>query len=118
MQNHFKNSPPNSGGDAEGRGGQKVYSLDDGITGTGFRWCISFLEKRGRELFGAKFRIYEADYEIILKLIVYFVGDKQNAEKFGIDLHKGILLTGPIGCGKTSLMTLCAWYHHQNAITS
>ncbi len=80
--------------------------LDDGIKGDGFKWCISFLEKRGKELYGGKFRIHEEDYEIIFKLIVYFVGDKLNAEKLGLELQKGILLTGPIGCGKTSLMNL------------
>lgn len=80
--------------------------LDEGIKGEGFKWCISFLEKRGKELYGEKFRIHEADHEIIFKLIVYFVGDILNAEKHGIELQKGILLTGPIGCGKTSLMSL------------
>jgi len=80
--------------------------LEDGIKGEGFKWCTSFLEKRGKELYGDKFRIHEQDHEIIFKLIVYFVGDKLNAEKLGIELQKGILLTGPIGCGKTSLMNL------------
>ena len=81
-------------------------TLEGGIEGEGFKWCISFLEKRGKELYGEKFRISEEDFEIIFKLIVYFVGDKLNAEKVGIELQKGILLTGPIGCGKTSLMNL------------
>jgi len=84
----------------------KSPSLDDGIKGGGFQWCVSFLEKRGRELFGVNFKIHEVDHEIIFKLIVYFIGDYLNAEKLAIDLHKGILLTGPIGCGKTSLMNL------------
>ncbi|MEQ9415165.1 MAG: ATPase, partial [Cyclobacteriaceae bacterium] len=80
--------------------------LEGGVAGEGFRWCISFLEKRGKELYSHKFKIHEEDHEIIFKLIVYFVGDKANAEKLEIDLNKGILLTGPIGCGKTSLMNL------------
>jgi energy-coupling factor transporter ATP-binding protein EcfA2 len=80
--------------------------LEGGIEGERFSWCLSFLEKRGKEHYGEKFRIYPEDHTVIFKLIVYFVGDKQNAEKFGIDLQKGILLTGPIGCGKTSLMNL------------
>lgn len=37
---------------------------------------------------------------------MYFVAHKEEAEKLGIDLTKGILLTDPIGCGKTSLLTL------------
>jgi energy-coupling factor transporter ATP-binding protein EcfA2 len=90
MESHSKNHP----------------TLNDGIGGEGFRWCVSFLEKRGKEMYGEKFRIHQEDYEIIFKLIVYFLGDRLNAEKFGLDLHKGILLTGPVGCGKTSIMNL------------
>jgi len=81
-------------------------TLKGGIKSEGFTWCLSFLEKRGKELYGEKFRIYPEDHEIIFKLIVYFVGDQLNAQKLGIELQKGILLTGPIGCGKTSLMNL------------
>lgn len=81
-------------------------TLEGGIKGDGFRWCLSFLEKRGKELYGEKFKVFEEDYEIIFKLIVYFLNDKENAEKLDLDLQKGILLTGPIGCGKTSLMNL------------
>jgi energy-coupling factor transporter ATP-binding protein EcfA2 len=80
--------------------------LEDGMKGEGFKWCISFLEKRGKELYGEKFGIHKEDQEVIFKLIVYFVGDILHAEKHGIELQKGILLTGPIGCGKTSLMNL------------
>lgn len=81
-------------------------TIEGGIKGDGFKWCLAFLEKRGKELYGEKFRIREEDHEIIFKLITYFVGDTLNAEKLGIELQKGILLTGPIGCGKTSLMNL------------
>lgn len=81
-------------------------TLEGGIKGEGFKWCISFLEKRGKELYGEKFKIHEEDHEIIFKLIVYFVGNKSNAEKLGLELQKGILITGPIGCGKTSIMNL------------
>ena len=71
-----------------------------------FPWCLAFLEKRGKELYGQKFKIHADDHEIVYKLLVYFVGDKTESEKLGLDPAKGILLTGPIGCGKTSLMTL------------
>lgn len=80
--------------------------MEAGMEGEGFKWCISFLEKRGRDLYGEKFKIHEEDHEIVFKLIAYFVGDKSNAEKLGLELQKDILLTGPIGCGKTSLMNL------------
>lgn len=80
--------------------------LEGGIEGEKFLWCLSFLEKRGKELYGDKFKIVVEDHLTIFKLLVYFIADKTLAQEQGIDLDKGILLTGPIGCGKTSLMNL------------
>lgn len=67
---------------------------------------IDWLEKKGIELYGKKFKILETDHEIIYKLIAYFLKDEQTCYQFNIDLEKGILLSGPVGCGKTSLMNL------------
>jgi energy-coupling factor transporter ATP-binding protein EcfA2 len=80
--------------------------MEGGMKGEKFAWCISFLEKRGKEQYGDKFKILDEDHPIIFKLLVYFIADKPLAQELGIDLDKGILLTGPIGCGKTSLMNL------------
>ena len=71
-----------------------------------FDWCVKFFEKRGQEMYGPKFRIIQEDHEIIYKLVVYFLGHEGEAKRLGLDLRKGIMLTGPIGCGKTSLMSL------------
>jgi DNA replication protein DnaC len=67
---------------------------------------IIWLEKKGVELYGKHFKILENDHPIIYRLIAYFLKDKQTCFQFSIDLNKGILLSGPIGCGKTSLMNL------------
>jgi DNA replication protein DnaC len=67
---------------------------------------IAWLEKKGMELYGKKFKILETDHEIIYKLIAYFLKDEQACYQFNIDLEKGILLSGPVGCGKTSLLNL------------
>jgi DNA replication protein DnaC len=67
---------------------------------------IAWLEKKGVELYGKKFKVLKTDHEIIYKLIAYFLKDEQACYQFNIDLEKGILLSGPIGCGKTSLMNL------------
>lgn len=80
--------------------------LEGGKGGVNFTWCLSFFEKRGKELYGEKFKILKEDHAIIYKLLVYFLCDEEEAKRLGIELHKGILLTGPIGCGKTSLMNL------------
>lgn len=68
------------------------------------RW--KFLENKGKEMFGQKFKFHTKDEEVIIKLIIYFLKDPMAALQFNIDLDKGILLNGPVGCGKTSLMKL------------
>jgi len=71
-----------------------------------FPKILVYLEAKGKLLFGEKFRIYKKDREILLKLCSYFIRDKENCKKFDIDVNKGLLLSGPVGCGKTSLMKL------------
>ncbi|MFM9988342.1 AAA family ATPase [Flavobacterium sp.] len=67
---------------------------------------IVWLEKRGIDLYGSHFKILESDYPIIYKLIAYFLKDEATCFQYTIDLNKGILLSGPVGCGKTSLLNL------------
>ena len=67
---------------------------------------INWLEQKGIELYGNHFKILETDYPIVYKLIAYFLKDEPTCFQYGINLNKGILLSGPIGCGKTSLMNL------------
>ena len=71
-----------------------------------FPELLSALERSGKSVYGSHFKIYEEDHSIIFKLLVYFLRDEENATRLGINLKKGILLTGPVGCGKTSLMNL------------
>ena len=71
-----------------------------------FPMVLRFLEYQGKELFGKKFKLYEEDYGLIYKLTNYFIGDIRICSEMGMDLDKGILLSGPVGCGKTSLMKL------------
>ena len=79
------------------RGKQIVYD---------FSKILEYLQVKGKMMFGDHFRIYEEDREIILKLSNYFIKDVENCKEYGLDLRKGILLSGPVGCGKTSLMRL------------
>jgi energy-coupling factor transporter ATP-binding protein EcfA2 len=97
MKSHSNISPP-SGGDV-----MRSQARDSSID---FPWCLSFIEKRGKEVYGPKFKIDDTDHELIFKLVIYFMGNKEEAARLKLDLTKGILLTGPIGCGKTSLMNL------------
>jgi energy-coupling factor transporter ATP-binding protein EcfA2 len=65
-----------------------------------------FLESRGKTTLNPNFRIYQEDQELILKLLAYFTNNQQACQKYAISLRKGLMLSGPVGCGKTSLMRL------------
>ena len=67
---------------------------------------INKLEAKGVELYGNHFKIQETDYPIVYKLIAYFLKDEPTCFQYNLNLNKGLLLSGPIGCGKTSLMNL------------
>jgi energy-coupling factor transporter ATP-binding protein EcfA2 len=65
-----------------------------------------FLESRGKDTLNPSFKIYQEDHELILKLLAYFTNNQQACQKYAISLRKGLMLSGPVGCGKTSLMRL------------
>ncbi|WP_264564741.1 ATPase [Flavobacterium sp. N3904] len=67
---------------------------------------IIWLEKKGVALYGNHFKILDSDHPIIFKLIAYFLKDESTCNQFNIDLNKGIMVSGPVGCGKTALMNL------------
>lgn len=71
-----------------------------------YQEIILRLEKKGIELYGSQFKIYEKDHAIIHKLMAYFLKDDIACFQLNIDLNKGIMLSGPVGIGKTSLMNL------------
>ena len=67
---------------------------------------LTWLEQKAKQDYGEKFKFLEQDIANITKLIAYFLNDEFTSNQLGIDLTKGILLSGPVGCGKTTLMTL------------
>jgi len=71
-----------------------------------FDKILIYLNAKGKLLFGKKFKIFEEDRDILFKLCNYYIKDETNCKKLDIDINKGILLSGPVGCGKTSLMKL------------
>jgi hypothetical protein len=71
-----------------------------------FERILSYLNAKGKLLFGKHFKIYEEDRKILFKLCNYLIKDRDNCRKHKIDPDKGLLLVGPVGCGKTSLMRL------------
>ena len=71
-----------------------------------FNEILRYLNAKGKLLFGTDFKTVIDDRDVLFKLCNYFIKDEANCKKLDIDIHKGILLTGPVGCGKTSLMKL------------
>ena len=69
-----------------------------------------WLQQKGSETHGHKFKLHESDRPTINLLFCYFLQDQSQATQLGLDLQKGILLTGPVGCGKTSLMKLMRFF--------
>ena len=87
------------------KGNQILYDFDK---------ILIYLDAKGKLLFGEKFKIYNEDHSILYKLCNYQIRDWETCKKMNIDIHKGILLSGPVGCGKTSLMKLMRYItpHH------
>ncbi|GMN11572.1 ATPase [Croceitalea sp. MTPC9] len=79
------------------RGNQILYDFDK---------MLIYLDAKGKLLFGKNFKIYREDRDILYKLCLYSIQDRKACKEFGIDIDKGILLSGPVGCGKTSLIKL------------
>lgn len=75
-------------------------------SGINYDKAISWLELQGRKIYGDQFALDTLDLPLIRKLLSYFFKDSVVANLHGINLNKGILLTGPVGCGKTSLINL------------
>ena len=81
-----------------------------------FPKILRYLEVKGKMLFGKDFKIFENDMDILFILCNYIIRDEKMCEKMNIDLSKGLLLTGPVGCGKTSIMKLLKYLvpHHKS----
>ncbi|MES2573797.1 MAG: ATPase [Bacteroidota bacterium] len=92
MQHHF-----NITNTFEIKNKTKIYNLQK---------CFNYLELQGRQTYGQSFKIHPEDKPTIYKLLIYAIRDQENALTLGLDLNKGILLSGPVGCGKTAIMHL------------
>jgi len=85
---------------------EEIAEKQNGIFNFSFPQSLEWLQKQGRFFFGDHFTIYPEDRDLIYKLLVYAIGDFENSERHNLSLKKGILLNGPVGCGKTTILTL------------
>lgn len=90
----------------EGTSKFQIGEIRNNIIHYDFNKIKTYLNIKGHSLFGKNFKIYKEDEPLIFKLCCYFIQDHYSCAQMGIDTNKGILLSGPVGCGKTSLMKL------------
>ncbi|WP_223034088.1 P-loop NTPase family protein [Hanstruepera marina] len=93
----------------------KLGELKDNHIHYDFKSILIYLDAKGKLMFGKNFKIYEEDEVVLYKLCIYFIRDFEACAKLNIDPNKGVLLSGPVGCGKTSLMKLLRYIvpHHK-----
>lgn len=82
----------------------------DGWIHYSFLASLAWIEAAGKQRYGPHFSLQEKDHPILYKLLIYAIGDKDNMEKQGLNPDKGLLVSGPVGCGKTSLMQLVNYF--------
>ncbi len=90
----------------EGTSKFQIGEIKNNIVHYDFEKIKTYLNIKGHILFGKNFRIYKEDEPLLFKLCCYFIQDHYSCAQMGIDTNKGLLLSGPVGCGKTSLMKL------------
>ena len=92
---------------------EKHFEIIDNQVIYDFDKTMSYLNRYGKSRFGEKFQLRRNDTLILGKLMSYAIRDRKTCENHDIDLEKGILLIGKIGCGKTSLMDIFRILHYQ-----
>ncbi|MCG3165040.1 MAG: hypothetical protein POELPBGB_00800 [Bacteroidia bacterium] len=71
-----------------------------------FKSIYQCLLAAGKKKHGEQFQFDEIDMPVVEKVVFYILRDEPKCKELGIVLEKGILLTGPVGCGKTSLFKI------------
>jgi DNA replication protein DnaC len=90
----------------EGTSNFQIGELKNNIVHYDFEKIKTYLSIKGCLIFDKNFRLYKEDELLLFKLCCYYIQDHWACAKMGIDTNKGLLLSGPVGCGKTSLMKL------------
>ena len=78
-----------------------------------YQKLLFHIEHIGRKQYGQSYALHKEDFPYIIRLLAYFMNDEVKCQELGIDLKKGILLTGPMGVGKTTWFRLMQHIMHK-----
>lgn len=84
----------------------QTFELKDGIRKYNFVRCVLYLQLQARELYGSNYHIRPSQRTQLQKLLAYATADRDTCTFYGLDLSKGLLISGPENSGKTSLLHL------------
>ena len=73
--------------------------------------CIQYLQQQGRILYGSSYRIHPSQRQQVYR---YATTNKEECAIYGINLQKGLLVTGAGNSGKTSLLHLLKPFFQTN----
>lgn len=85
---------------------EKPYTIENGQRVFNFMKTLKYIQYLGQKQYGPNFKIHREDILILRKLIIYTIHEEDKCKEDNIDLNKGILLIGPVGSGKTSIMNI------------
>lgn len=85
---------------------EKPYEIIDGNRVFDFKKTLNYIEYLGKKKYGQNFKVYKQDVKTLHRLIIHTIFEETQCKKYNIDLNKGILLIGPVGSGKTSIMNI------------
>ncbi len=92
----------------------QTFELKNGNRQYNYLKCIQYLQQQGRILYGSSYRIHPSQRQQLYRLLVYATANKEECALYGIDLQKGLLVTGPENSGKTSMLHLLKPFFQNN----
>lgn len=84
----------------------QTYKLKNGRPQYNYLKCLQYMQQQGIILYGSSYRIRPSQRQQLYKLLLYATDNKAQCTLYGIDLKKGLLVTGPENSGKTGLLHL------------
>jgi len=92
----------------------QTFELKNGNRLYNYFKCIQYLQQQGRILYGSSYRIHPSQRQQVYRLLVYATANKEECALYGINLQKGLLVTGAGNSGKTSLLHLLKPFFQTN----